>query len=87
MHESNAKSEIKTYKRRHKQGSTGSMGHCNSFKANAYVKYILLMATHPNTHIYSMQGITYERRVVKEAISHSWKEGEEGIFETHLRTG
>lgn len=29
-------------------------------------------------------GITYKRCVVEEAVSHSWKKGEEGIFETHL---
>lgn len=28
--------------------------------------------------------ISYKRCVVKEAVSHSWEEGEEGVFETHL---
>lgn len=45
----------------------------------------------PHMQIYSeshlhLPEVTHQRRVVKEAVSHSGEEGEEGVSETHLWT-
>lgn len=78
--------EIKTSKNENtgKAALKLCMRHCYLLRAHRYVKYVRLVAVHSNIH--TNMRVTYEWSVVKEAISHSREEGEEGVFETHLWT-